>query len=131
MGLREYSYYTTTDQAPVTTAETVIATVAGLSTDKPGQSVHFTGAATVLLAAGTTGVTLRVREDSVTGTVVGEAVDDAISTAAGSVESHGIDVTHANPGEFSSKTYVMTIVSVGATANATVQQAALTATIKP
>lgn len=131
MTVRSFNAYTSTDTPLVTTAETVVATLSGLSTNQPGQSVSFHGSFTGTSGTATTGYTLRVREDSVSGTVVGEAIADVIEAAVGAVETHTIDVTSANPGEFSGKTYVLTVQQVAATANGNVTQASLSADITP
>lgn len=129
--MRNYSVYDATDQTPVTSAETVIGTLSGISTDRPGQTIDFHGSATITSAATQTGATLRVREDSLTGSLVGEAKPDTLYGAIGDVETHTIDVSHSNPGEFSGKTYVLTIENIAATANPTVNSAGLNATVRP
>lgn len=131
MGVRRYATSTTSDTTLVTTAETVVATLSGVTTTQPGQTLGFHASATVTSGANTTGLTLRVRQDSLTGTVIGEAVQDTLEGAAGTVESHQIDHDEAAGGEFGGRTYVLTAQQVAATANGTVSQAALSCTVSP
>lgn len=130
MPARFYSASTTADTSLVTTAETVVATLAGVSTASPGESLDFSGALVLTTGANTTGVTLRVRQDGLTGALVGEAQADTLFGAAGSVETHTISTTHVNPGEFSGKTYVLTVQQVGATTNGNVTSASLRAHVR-
>lgn len=131
MGLRRFSTYVTADVTLVTTAETVVATLSGVSTNQPGQTVAFRGNLTLTTGANTTAVTLRVRRDTVTGTVVGEAVPDAVSAAAGSVESHAVSVASTTLGEFGSGVFVLTAEQTGATTNGTVSQCSLQCDVTP
>ena len=104
MGARHFSTYTTADLAIVTTAETVIATLSGVSPNQAGQRIDFHGAFTGTSGADTTGYTIRVREDSGSGTVVGEAIAVVIEAAGGAVERLSIDVRHSGPGGVSGQT---------------------------
>lgn len=131
MTVRHFSTYTSADTTLVTTAETVVATLSGLSTNQAGQSIDFHGSATITTGTATTQLTLRVREDSLTGALVGEAIVDTIESSAGSTETHTTDVQHPDPGEFSGKTYVLTVAQTAATANGSALQAALLASVKP
>ena len=131
MGVRWFATSTTSDTTLVTTAETVVATLAGVSTNQPGQSISFEGSVTLTTGGSTTGATLRIRRDSLTGTVIGEAVQDAVEAAAGSVETHQIDHTVTDEGEFSGRTYVLTVAQVAAAANGTATQAHLNAAVSP
>lgn len=131
MAVRSFNAYTSTDTPLVTTAETVVATLGGISTNQPGQTLNFHGSFTGTSGTTTSAYTLRVREDSVSGAIVGESVVDAIEAAVGAVETHTIDCSVATPNEFSGKTYVLTVQQTAATANGNVTQASLTATITP
>lgn len=131
MGLRKFSAFVTSDVTLVTTAETVIATLSGVSTNQPGQTVAFEGDCTLTTGTNTTAVTLRVRRDSVSGAVVGESVPDAVSAAAGSVETHQIVVADGTLGEFGSGTFVLTAAQTGASANGTVSQCSLRCEVSP
>lgn len=131
MGVRTFSSYATTDVPLVTVAETVIATITGVSTNQPGQTVALRGQAIMTSGTSTTGVTLRIRRDGVAGTVVGETDPDALFAAVGSVETHDIYAEDANAGEFSGRTYVLTAQQVGAAANGNVLTASLTCDVTP
>lgn len=129
--MRKTVTYTGVDATLVTTAETVVATLTGVATQRPGQVLSFHGEIGITSGVGTTGVTLRVRQDSLTGAVVGEASPDTLSGAAGTTETHTIDVADNLPGEFSGRTYVLTAQQVGATGNGTATRATFTAESTP
>jgi hypothetical protein len=129
--VRRVSTYNTVDTPLVTTAETVVATLSTVSTNKPGQTVNLRGVFTLTTGASTTALTIRVRADSLTGSVIGEAPVDALEAAAGSVETHDIYVEDSAPGEVQNKTYVLTVAQTAASTNGTVSSASLVADITP
>lgn len=131
MGVRRFSSGVTTDLPLVTTAETVVATIAGVSTAQPGQFVDLTGDYNITLGTGTTGVTTRIRRDSLTGTLVGEANPETIATAAGSPERHHVFFQDANAGEFMGRTYVLTVQQTGASANGNITDAGMSCEVYP
>lgn len=131
MTIRRFSTYNTTDTTLTTTAEAVVATLTGTSTSQPGQQFALRGLLTLTTGAATTALTLRVRRDGLTGTIVGEAPVDAVEAAAGSVETHEIYVEESAPGEFSGRTYVLTCQQTAATGNGTVSAASLEAIASP
>ncbi len=131
MGRRRYSTYTQTDTPIVTVAETVVATVTGVSTDPYNTVVALRGEFTITTGATTTGLTVRVRRDSLTGAVVGEAETQQLETAAGSTEDHDFYVEDPITAEFIGRTYVLTVAPVAATANAAVLSASLEAEVSP
>lgn len=131
MGVRTFSTYATADTTLVTVAETVIATLAGISTNQPGQTVALKGQATVQSGGSTTGVTLRIRRDGIAGAVVGEPPADTLFGAAGTIETHDVYAEDSGAGEFSGRTYVLTAQQVGAAANGTVLTASLVADVTP
>lgn len=125
-----YQSPVTADVTLVTTAETVVATLSGVSNYQPGQPVDLRGWLQVLLGVATTNVTLRIRQGvDATGTLVGEANAEAISTAAGSVEAHEIQTRFTPSGEIANASFVLTIQQTAATGNGTVQQANLEAEV--
>lgn len=127
MAKRTYSVAPTADTPLVTTAETVVATLPGVSTDRPGQLVRLRADYVVTIGTGGTAVTHRIRRDSLTGTVVGESNTEQISTAAGSTESHEFYAEDSFAGEVAGQTYVLTVQQTAATANGTVLRASLKA----
>lgn len=131
MTARKFSAYGETDVTLVTTAETVVATLTGVSTGQAGQFIDLRGKANITLGASTTAVVMRVRRDSLTGTVVGEVQTEQISSAAGSTEDHEIFRQESNAGEFVGRTYVVTVSQTAASANGTVNNASLECDVYP
>lgn len=131
MGSRVYSTYVTASTTLVTTAETVVATVSGVSMNKPGQSVSLRGWVDVTTGANTTDIVLRVREDSITGAVIGDLSDGGIYAAVGAGESRSIDAEHNPSGEIGGKTYVLTVVQTAASANGAATTAYIEARVSP
>lgn len=131
MGVRRFSTYSEADTTLVTTAETVIATLTGVSTNQPGQQVGLRGLANITLGVGTTAVVMRIRRDSLAGAVVGEVQTEQIFSAAGSTEDHEVYREDAGAGEFSGRTYVLTASQTGATGNGTVNNASLECEVTP
>lgn len=129
--MRTYPTQTITDTPVVTTAETVVATLAGVATNQPGAQIQLRGQLTITTGTATTAVTLRIREDSLTGTVVGESTPDSVEAAAGGTETHDIFGLHSAAGEYGSKTFVLTVQQAAATANGSVLQASLVADVNP
>jgi len=126
---RTYNVNVAADTTIVTTAETVVATLTGVSVARLGEPVRLHGEFTITTGANTTGLTIRCRRDSLTGALVDEAQTDQIETAAGSTEDHDFVVTDPAPGELANATYVLTVAPVAASANATVTHASLEATV--
>lgn len=117
----------TSDQTVTTTAETVVATLTGVGTSGPGRSVRLTGELQITTGGSSTAVTLRVRRDSLTGTVVGEGNPVQLETAAGSTEDHDIETVDTPTGEIYNATYVLTVQVTAAAANSSVLFASLKA----
>jgi len=126
-----YSVDVSADTTVVTTAETVLATLSGVSSQRAGQSVLLEGDVQFTTGASTTSVVLRIREDSLTGTLVGEAETDTILGAAGSTDPYRITAQHSPAGEVSGKSYVLTVVQTAASANGSALHATLKATTNP
>lgn len=130
MGQR-FSSLVTADTTLVTTAETVIATISGVSTRGPGSKVTLVGNFAILLGTNTTAITPRWRRGTdATGVLIGEANAVQIDTAAGSTEEHTYSVEDS-PGELVNATYVLTVAQTGASANGTVPQAEAWADTNP
>lgn len=115
----------------VTTAETVVATLTGVTSQQAGQLVELEGEINVTGGTTTSAFVLRVREDSLTGNLVDEIATDTLASAVGSAEDHMIRAEHAPTGELSGKSYVLTVAQTGATANGTVNHARLRADLVP
>lgn len=124
-----YSVSVAADTTLVTTAETVLATLTGVSMQRPGQSIRLHGEFTIQTGGSTTGLTIRVRRDGLTGAIVDEGQTVQVESAAGNVEDHDIVVVDVPSGELAAATYVLTCVQVAAAANGTATHASLEATV--
>src|SRR5437660_3033988 len=88
----------------VTTAETVICTLAGVSTTPEGDKVILEGSAQITTGAGTTGVQLRVRRGTTTAAPqVGNTQQTAVAAAVSEQVSIQVDDV---PGEVAGQSYV-------------------------
>lgn len=129
MGLQTYDVQVTSDTTVVTTAETIVATLPGVSTAGPNQTVRLQGELRITTGTNTTGLTLAIRRGStVAGPVVGEATVVQVEAAAGSTEDHDIQVTDI-PGDVASQPYVLTVTQAAASANGSVLNANLRAEV--
>lgn len=126
-----YSVDNSTDTTIVTVAETVVATLAGVSSSRPGQTVRLHGELIITTGGSTTAVTLRVRRDGLTGALVGETDPASVESAAGGTEDHDIVVSDPLTGEVAGQVYVLTVQQTGAAANGSVIHASLEATLSP
>lgn len=113
-----------TNPTMVTTAETVIATLTAISPSTGGEPIALTAWADITLAASTTGLTLRVRRQSLTGTVVATAGPIAATASARVIAD--MDCTDF-PGDVAGFVYVLTAQAAAASANATVNAVSLAA----
>lgn len=129
MALRQYSSETSTNTTLTTTAETVVATLSGITTAQPGEKIVLKGLAQLTTGTGTTAVTPRIRRDSVTGTVVNEANPITVGAAAGSTEDFEVECEDSFSGEVAGQTYVLTLEQTAATANGNCLYSSLTATV--
>ena len=112
------SVQVTADTTITTTAETVLATLSGVSTPRPGLKVVLTGFAQITTGGSTTALTFRVRRGTaITDPLVGEANPEQIEAAAGSTEGHTV-VFEDTPGEVAGQSYVLTAQATAAAANA-------------
>jgi hypothetical protein len=108
-----------------TTTETVAATIAAppeLQSPSNGQGLLVSGTVNVTGGTATTTVTVRVRQGSLTGAVVGDALVNTVvaATAPDTYAYQAIDptLTYLN-----GETYVVTVQLAGATANGSVNYA--------
>ena len=131
MTFAQYVTNVAADTTLVTTAETVLATLSGISSQRVGQQVVIEGDFVLLTGTNTTAVAVRIREDSLTGNVVDELETDTAVGAAGSTDPYRITAVHSPTGELSTKTYVMTASQTGASANGTCVHATLKASLQP
>lgn len=128
----DYEAEVNSAQTITTTAETVVATLSGVSSRRAGQKVHLEGHVNITTGTSTTAVVLRIRQDSLTGTVVDTVETDSLAAAAaGNPEDHFISADFPGAGELSLKTFVLTVTQTGAAANGTVNLAELRADLQP
>lgn len=118
-----YNGLVVADTTIVTTAETVAATVAGVSTPRPGLKVVITAIVQVTTGGSTTALTPRIRRGTaITDPLVGEANAQQVAAAAGSTETVEIMVEDF-PGEVAGQSYVVTVQQTAAAANGAIVQA--------
>lgn len=128
----DYEVEVNTAQTLLTTAETVVATLGGVSSRRAGQRLHVEGHINILTGTGTTALVLRLRQDVLTGTVIDTVETDFIAAvAAGDTEDHLIEGDLVLAGELSGKSVVLTVAQTGATGNGTVNLATLRADLQP
>ena len=109
----------------VTTNETVVATLNGISDDTGDAQVQLSATATLNTGAGTTSVTYRIRRGTTaTGALV--ATIASVGAAAGATVQGGVEGADS-PGEVANQSYVLTVQQNGATANGAMQEATLEA----
>ena len=126
MTAQQYKSPVTADTTLVTTAETVVATLSGVSTPR-AVNVQLRGWAQLTTGTNTTAVTPRIRRGStITGTLIGEANPVTIGAAAGSTEDFEVDVRD-DGADIAAATYVLTLQQTGASANGSCVQAAIEA----
>ena len=126
---RFYSANVATNQAVVTSAETVVTTLSGISSARAGETIRFHGQVSILTGVATTAIILRVRATSLAGAIVDEPVSAELEAVAGSRETHDLVVVDLAPGELAGATYVLTVEQTAATADGSVQHASLKAEI--
>lgn len=126
MTAQQYKNRSTADVALVTTAETVVNTLSGISTGRATR-VQLRGWAQLTTGTNTTSVTPRIRRgNDATGTLIDEGNPITIGAAAGSTEDFEIDVIDAGA-DLANATYVLTLQQAGATANGSCLQSSLEA----
>lgn len=112
-----------------TTDETVIATqtvrIPQGTTFLVRVRVYFT----MTTSADSSAYTIKARRDDIAGTVLGDAIAEAVKVTAGGVEMGYFEFTDERAGSFSALTYVSTVDMTGASATTTVSQNCLTVDI--
>lgn len=119
------------DTTVTNAAETVVATLPGVTTQRVGQKVELEGTVNITGGTSTTAYVLRIREDTLTGNVVGELATDTLASAVGSPEDHTIHAEHSPATDLSNKSYVLTVTQTGGAANGTANHASLRADLTP
>lgn len=108
-----------------TTAETVAATVQGISTEAGGDTVQLEGQLEVTVGTAGTSVVLKIERGSAAGSTLVIA-DTAVNVAAGNTVNLSINGSDS-PGEVAGQSYILTVTVGAATGNSTVTQAQLNA----
>lgn len=91
--------------------ETVVLTLAGCTSEFAGQQISFAGVVQYTPGATVTAVTVRIRQDTLTGTIVGEAEVDANVVAA---KNQNFQVFGIDPAsEIAGRSYVLTVQGTG------------------
>ena len=108
--------------------ETVVCTLAGITTEYDGSTVRLHGWLKASVGTGTTAGLMRIRRDALAGTLVSEATPEtgpfvASKVCDGSVDADDVSRTLAGA------TYVLTYVGAGDTSVCTFLAATLTAEI--
>lgn len=130
MGNRTQSYRTVTLTNAAESAnntETVVCTLAGISTEFDGMTIRFRGWLKATTGTGTTAGLLRIRRDSLTGTSIGEATAETGPFVASKTLDASISADDG-PRTLGGATYVMTYQGTGDTSVCTFLAAELSAT---
>lgn len=124
---RTFSVSNTATTTLVTTAETVVATLSGISTRNASEQVNFRSRAEISWGTGTTSGVVRIRRGTgITGTLV--STQPLLTVAAGNVSGND-PVAIDTPGEVANQSYVLTVQQTAATGNGSVTLGQLQATI--
>jgi len=120
-------YQTTsiTNATIVTTAETIVATIPSVNIDTYGYVLRIDGMIALTTPADSTGVSFKVRRNTVTGTQVGSTI--TYPTIAAVAYAFDVSVIAAQP--VGQHTYVITVTVADASANTTVAAVVVTATV--
>lgn len=115
--------FTGADTTITTTAETVVAT--SETCRMPGRPVKLIVKVygVVTTSADSATYKVRVRRDSLTGTVLGDAIAQTVLVTAGGTEPFVISVTDERAGTLNSVVYVATLEIASASSTSTVGQA--------
>lgn len=112
-------------QTITTTTETVVATAPAASFYTPGSNgVSISGVVNFTMGASGTAVTVRVRQGSLTGPLVGNAVVETLAAAAIANIPYEAEDTSGFP-QAAGSIYVVTVQATAATGNDTVNQATI------
>lgn len=119
--------YGTANQAVTGSTELVVVTLTGVNSRGFGSNINLNGWIVDTTGTTTTAVVIRVRQDSLTGSVVGVAETSTIIGAAGSTDPYTIEVQDSSAAEYANKTYVLTVQHTGGGTGGSVVASALSA----
>lgn len=118
----------TVDVTVTGVTETVIATLQGVDTSAPDNTIRLKGWAQIAPGSDQTSLAIAIRRDSVSGALVGEA--NAQTFAAAGSQLFGFDImTQDRPGDVASQVYVLTALQAGGVANGSAKQGYLEAIV--
>lgn len=124
MTAQQFKAHSTADTTLVTTAETVVARVDGVSTGR-ALPVSIRAWAQLTTGTATTAVTPRIRRGTtITGTLIDEGNPVTIGAAAGGTEEFDIDAIDDNA-DLAGASYVLTLQQTAATGNGTCLQSGI------
>lgn len=92
--------------------ETLINTLSGVQSEFPGQAVKLSCWAAILTGAATTGMTLRVRRDSLTGAIVNEVNTNQGDIQLARISTLPLECVDPRP-EVANGVYVLTFQGAG------------------
>lgn len=115
--------------SPSDDAETVIATLSGITELLPGLSVRLHGWANITGEASATDMRLRIRRASLTGTSVVGPFTFGTTDVTAAKPTEGNIYGSDQPGDFAGATYVLTVVMTAAAGTSTVNGVCLDATV--
>lgn len=124
---RSYSKSVIADTAVVTTAETAAITSDPVNQAVDGEPITIRGSLSYLTGASTTAVTVRIREGSgLTGSLVGETLPYTVGAAVSTQIPY--EFTYS-PSGVAGQRWTASIQATAATANGTIQAAAMTVSL--
>jgi hypothetical protein len=113
-----------------TNVETVVATLSGLALPMDSNQVVLSGTTMVTSGSTTTAVVVRIRQNGLTGTVVGNQTGQSVVTAAADTNVYSI-VAVDNPTSSAGAIYVLTVQDAGGGSGGTTVYSVLTALVEP
>lgn len=109
--------------------ETVVATIAGINAEFPGQQVFINASLSVTAGTTATSLTWRIRRATLTGTLVGEAESESGDIVASKLTTINPFAQDA-PGECAGAVYVVTIQGAGEGTAAVVAASSITVIVQ-
>lgn len=127
MTTRSFAVQSTAATSLVTTAETVVAVLKGISTRSAGETIELRSRVEATWGTNATGAKIRIyRGADATGTLV--STSPTLTVAAGNLS--GLNpVAVDTPGEVANQSYCITVTQVGATGNGTMTSAEIACSV--
>ena len=119
---QQFTVGSKTNQNIPATTETTIATL--VVNNPSAQAVTIYGLAVITWGAGSTGATLRIRQDSITGTAINNPTSQAVTAAT---TSSLVVIGLLPTGEEAGRTFVLTVTKAGGAAADTCVECCLVA----